>query len=126
MLDGTSRTEIPLEVFDGIPISEVFRDLQLQWEAILQPHPGVQVHKQEMIELMHRQIQQYNNNIAMHKRMISWFTNWLEQTEQRSRQASKQKLVQLYQSSIDIHQKQLSKSLLCSTLAVTRLNQLLA
>lgn len=51
ILEGSSRMELPVAAFDGVPLSEVIRALQQEWEAVLsQPLQPLSAHRPELIE----------------------------------------------------------------------------
>lgn len=73
IIDGTGRTNITVEAFDGQSIQEDIRALQQQWQLILSPQPGPDKPPvKQRIREWHAQMEvYYDNMISYLEKMIS-------------------------------------------------------
>ncbi|RYF64587.1 MAG: hypothetical protein EOO39_26395 [Cytophagaceae bacterium] len=126
ILDGSSRTELPVMAFDGLPSLAATQALEREWQAVLASLPLTQsVHCQEMIALTRRRINGYALHIAAQERMITWLTTWLHRTQEKTlTEPMRSRLTGQYESQLGIHKAQRDKLLCGARLAMNRLNQL--
>ena len=128
MLEDMNCTLLPLAAFDGLPLSIGIRALQDEWRAILsEPRSSLSIHQEEIIHLTRQRIHYYEVNIRTHKRMIDWYNQWLQRTQDgHTLSLRKSRLVNQYATHLMSCQAQLAKAQFCSELATNRLTQLLA
>lgn len=129
LVDRGSRIDLPLAAFDGIPISPGIQALQQEWQAILNEprQEATWVRQEEIIELIRQRIRQCEVNIGTHERMIDWFSQWLQRTQDGcTSEVLEDTLVRYYESSLNHHHQQLKKAKFRHELVTSRLSQMLA
>ena len=126
VMEDTTRTDLPVAAFDGLPASSGIRTLEREWQAILNsPVVPRSLHQQELLALTRRRMDQYDFNIAAHERMIAYFDKWLQNTKTTTPPGpTRSYLIQRYECQLAAHQLQLAEVRFRSNLVASRLNQL--
>jgi len=127
IMEDTSRTDLPLAAFDGLPMSMGVQALEQDWRAILnKPCLPALLYQPGLIELMHRRITTSTASIAAHKRMIDKLTSWILRMQATTRSTIRSSLLMHYDSQLVTHQASLVKAQHFANVATNRLSQLMA
>ena len=128
LVEDSIRTDLPIDAFDGLPMTLGIQALEDQWKVILSSKSSLSgsAH-QELIELTRRRMDLYEGNIKVHKRMIDWYRIWLDRIQERDLvDPTRTNYSQLYEHHLLAHQTQLVKAHFGAKLLTNRLSQLIA
>lgn len=127
MLEGDSRTDLPLAAFDGRPVAPGIQTLEQDWKAILaKPYWPTLRHQRGLIELTRRRLTTTNGSIAAHQRMIETLTGWIQRTQATTPSITRYALLRHYDHQLAAQQASLVKANDFAEVAINRLHQLLA
>lgn len=126
LVENTSRTDLPVAAFDGVPMTPVLKALQDEWQTILtEPSSLPSVHQNELKAITRRRLDAYQLNIRGHQQMIGYLEQWLQRTQDRMlSEPRKSRLLQQYRHRLAVHQEQLTQTHFLFSLAQSRLCQM--
>jgi|GEM_PF-5861792 len=126
LLENRKQVELPVTAFDGMPMSVAIRQLEHEWQAVLNaPAQTLASIGKETVRLIQSQIRQYQITIAQHQQMINHYQTWLRRTESSFGDVSRRNvLIRRYQVLIERHQIQLGKAQAGAQAVTNRLSAL--
>ncbi|GAB3551588.1 hypothetical protein [Spirosoma fluminis] len=125
LIEEGEATELPTEVFDGQPFLEPIQQLEMQWQAILNPPIDPVIDRSELLTWTRKRIQQYEQRLICYELTISYLEKLLDKTQESfAAGCRRDRLISRYRVLIDQKRQYAKKIQVRHQLTVERLAQL--